>query len=77
MDQVLSRIFGFSFVQSDIAEGIVAWVEHDMNERHTAVVMERDENDKLIGTIHPHLFMYEQMMLFADNYYFLQFITIF
>ena len=29
-----------------------------MNERHTAVVMERDENDKLIGKKHPQLFIW-------------------
>ena len=28
-----------------------------MNERYTAVVMERDENDKLIGKKHPQLYM--------------------
>ena len=41
----------FSFVQSDIAEGIVAWVNYDLNERCTTVVMDRDDDNKLIGNI--------------------------
>ena len=42
-------IFSHSFVQSDIAEGIVAWVNHDMNERCTSVVTERDASNQIKG----------------------------
>ena len=39
----------YSFVQSDIAEGIVAWVNHNINERCTSVVTERDDKNMAIG----------------------------
>ena len=41
----------FSFVQSDIAEGIVAWVKYDLNERCATVVMDRDDENRLRGNI--------------------------
>ena len=39
----------FSFVQSDIAEGIVAWVNHDLTERCSTLVMSKNDENKLIG----------------------------
>ena len=42
-------LFSLSFVQSDIAEGIVAWVNHDINERCNSVVMQRDAKNQIKG----------------------------
>ena len=38
-----------------------------MNERYTAVVMERDENDKLIGKNHPLLFIWRDVITIFYN----------
>ena len=38
-----------SFVQSDIAEGIVAWVNHDIDERCASIVVEKDANNQIKG----------------------------